>query len=361
MQSEKLAQSDSLTVENQAPRARSKKFTLMIWFHAIAFLLGFAALIWLIYKYWNPVSESLSGVGWGFFLIVALNLTRHFLRALSMYVAVAPEQRTFKYRWAVAARLGGDAVSVLTFTGPFLGDATKAVLLRKNVPLTHGASAVIIDNILYYATVLIVILCGIGTFLFLYGSRGKVMSDVLLGIVIVALLLFVAVMIAIRFRVTPVTRLINVLDRRHLAPKFIVRRQHNILEVENNVYEFYTTRKADFFKVFGISMFVHAVSVTEVFLALKLLRLDSTVAAAFIIEGMTKIINVVFSFVPGTIGVYEVGNLVILESLGYAAEKGITLGLVRHGAIFFSTFIGILILLWRTLQSGAKHLAKPRD
>ncbi|MEP6788047.1 MAG: lysylphosphatidylglycerol synthase domain-containing protein [Acidobacteriota bacterium] len=359
MQSENLLESDASIVENPPKKSRSKKLTVMIWFHSVAFLFGLAALIWLIYTYWGPVSESLAKVGWGFALIVALNLIRHLLRALSMYLAVGPEHRKFKYRSAVAARLGGDAVSVLTFTGPFLGDATKAVLLRKNIPLTHGASAVIIDNILYYASVVIVILTGIGTLLVLYGSNGRMMSNILLAIVVLALLIFAALLVAIRFRVTPLTRIIKQLERRHLAPRFILLKQKAILDVENNVYEFYTTRRRDFFTVFGISMFVHVVSVTEVFLAMRLLGFESTAAAALIIESLTKVINVVFSFVPGTIGVYEGGNGLILLSLGYAAETGIALGLVRHGAIFFSTFIGILILLWRTLQSGAKHLADP--
>src|SRR5580765_4756341 len=125
MQSENLLESDLTTVTEQPRKPTSRKVKLMIWFHAIAFLAGLTALIWLTYKYREPVLGSLARVGWGFFLIVGLNLTRHLLRAASMYLAVAPEHRTFKYRSAVAARLGGDAVSVMTFTGPFLGDATK--------------------------------------------------------------------------------------------------------------------------------------------------------------------------------------------------------------------------------------------
>src|SRR5580765_7354062 len=203
MQSENLLEPDASIVEGQPKKPRSKKLTLMIWLHSVAFLFGLAALIWLIYTYWAPVSGSLVKVGWGFFLIVALNLFRHMLRALSMYLAVGPEHRKFKYCSALAARLGGDAVSVLTFTGPFLGDATKAVLLRKNVPLTHGASAVIIDIILYYASVVIVILGGIGTLLVVYGSSSRIMSNILLGIVVLALLIFAALLVAIRFRVTP--------------------------------------------------------------------------------------------------------------------------------------------------------------
>src|SRR5258706_6359244 len=158
MQGENILESDSPIIENSPARSRSKNTRLWILLHAVAFLLGLAALIVLILVYSDSIWISLARVGWGFLVIVGLNLTRHLLRAASMYRAVAPEHRTFKYRRAVAARFGGEAVTFFTFTGPFLGDATKAVLMRKDLPLTHGASAVIIDNILYYVSVMLVVL-----------------------------------------------------------------------------------------------------------------------------------------------------------------------------------------------------------
>ncbi|HEX3101031.1 MAG TPA: hypothetical protein VHQ01_04530, partial [Pyrinomonadaceae bacterium] len=122
--------------------------------HSAAFVLGLVLLLsvmyWLGYR---AILESLSRVGWGFLPIIALNVSRHFLRASTLYLAVPPEHRNFKYRSAVAARFGGEAISFLTFTGPFLGDATKALLLKKHVSLTHSASAVLIDNALYYLSV----------------------------------------------------------------------------------------------------------------------------------------------------------------------------------------------------------------
>lgn len=361
MQRENILESDPPTVESPAPKPRSHKVNLMIWAHAVAFLLGLVALVWLTYKYREPVLESLARVGWGFALIAGLNITRHLLRAFSMYLAIAPEHRNFKYRSAIAARFGGEAVTFFTFTGPFLGDATKAVLLRRNVSLTHGTSAVIIDNILYYASVILVILAGVGALVMAYGSGGSTVNNILLAVVILLVVLFVGLVLAMIFRVTPITHAIDFLAGRNLVPGFIFRKRQDILNVENNVFRFYHERRVDFFKLFAISMSVHVVSVTEVYFALKYLGFEPLVQTAFIIESLTKVINVIFGFVPGTIGVYEGGTGVILLTLGQATETGIALGLVRHGAIFISTFIGVLILLWRTLQSGARQLSKHRD
>ena len=360
MQSENLLPADLQTNETPADKPRSKKRNLLISIHVVTFLFGLALLAFVIQRIgYQSVLESVSRVGWGFFVILALNLSRHFLRAASLYLAVAPEHRTFKYRSAVAARFGGEAVNMVSVVGPFLGDATRAMLLRKNLPLTHGASAVIIDNILYYVTVVLMILAGVVTLLFTFGSSGSAMSNILLAIVAGALLVFTGILLSILYRITPLTHAIDFFDRRNIAPRFVLRKRHNILNVENNVFQFYHNRRADFFKVFGVSLFVHTISVTEVYMALIFLDEQAFVSTAFIIESLTKVINATFSFIPGTIGVYEGGNGLILKTLGYTTAVGLALALVRRGAILFSTSIGLIILLWRGAERGTRRFAKP--
>lgn len=358
MQSEDYLETDPNDDGGRIAKLPSGK--LWLWLHAITFLIGILLLSWLIYNYWEQVRLSIVNVGWGFLLVLGLNIVRHFLRALSMYRAVDPDHRTFKYRSAVAARFGGEAVNFFTFTGPFLGDATKALLLKKNVSITQSASAVIIDNVLYYITVIMVVLAGVAVLIAQYGSTGSTMTRVLLGIVLVAILMLTGLVLAMMYRFKPLTYLIKQLEKRAIAPNFILKKQTAFEAVESNVFHFYHDRKADFFSVFGISMLTHCVSVTEVFLVLKLLGNASFVSTAFIIESLTKVINAAFSFIPGTIGAYEGGNGIILRTLGYTTATGIALALVRRGAILFSTFIGVIVLLWRTAQGGAKRLKRNR-
>jgi len=358
MQSENFLEPDLPPARTPA-RAKSNKTIILIWIHAITFILGLVLLGYVIYRIgYHNIVESVARVGWGFLIVLALNISRHLARAASLYLAIEPQHRTFKYRSVAAARFGGEAVNFFSFAGPFLGDATKAVLLKKNLPLTHGASAVISDNILYYLSVILVVLAGVATLVVVFGSGEAGVSNALILIVIFSVLGFAALVLAIRHRVTPASYVIKRLARRNWAPALLIKKQQNILDVENNVFQFYHNRRSDFFKVFGISLGVHVLSVAEVFLALKFLGFDAFVSTAFIIESLTKVINAVFSFVPGTIGVYEGGNGIILEKLGYTVAVGVALALVRRGAILFSTTIGLIILLWRAAEGGAKHLAK---
>lgn len=359
MQSENYLGPDIALSDEPTPRPRSNKTKILIWVQAITFLAGLSLLAFVIYRIgYTKILESLAAVGWGFFVVIALNLTRHLCRAASLFLAIEPEHRGTGYWSVVAARFGGEAVNFFSFAGPFLGDATKAILLKKDLPLTHGASAVIIDNILYYLSVILVILAGVATLLVGFGSGNAGVMNALAFIVISCSVGFIGLVLAIRHRITPLSWLISVLAKKDKAPGFLVRRQQGILDVENNVFHFYHNRKGDFFKVFAISLCVHVFSVAEVFLALKFLGYPALVSTAFIIESLTKVINVGFSFVPGTIGVYESGNGVILQILGYTVATGVALALVRRGAILFSTTLGLIILVWRAAARSAKHIAR---
>lgn len=360
MQSENPAISDKVVPAEQPAAKSSKKRKLMFSIQGLAFVIGFTILAVVIYRIgYRDLFDSVSNVGWGIFIIVLLNLSRHLLRAATLYLAVAPELRTFKYRSAVAARFGGEAMTIFSFMGPFLGDATKAVLLKKDLSLTEGASAIIIDNILYYVTVILMVLSGITILVLTYGSSSSTETRILFAIVAGGILMFLSISLAIMFRVTPMTHAIDILDKRGWAPGFVTKRRTNILNVENNVFRFYHNRPRDFLTIFAISVSVHLISVAEVFFALKFLGYQAPVSSAFIIESLTKVINAAFSFIPGTIGVYEGGNGLILKTLGYTTTVGVALALVRRGAILFSTSIGLTILVWRAAARGTRQLVKP--
>lgn len=330
----------------------------IIWMQSVVFLFGLLLLVFVVYKIgFQTLIETVGRVGWGILLIIGLNGMRHFLRAFCVYLAVPQQHRAFKFRYALAARLGGEAVSVITFTGPFLGEATKAALLKRNLPLSYGGAAVVIDNILYYTSVILLILAGIGIMSLTF-SNGYSMKTALEIIAALSVLSFIGLALLVWFRIKPVGFMIRRMKKFNIAPNFLLKRLPAINELETNVYDFYTNRKATFFALIGVNFLAHALSVTEVFTALRLLGFESNLTVSFIIESLTKVINFAFSFVPGGIGIYEGGNGVILRALGYTTATGVALALVRRGGILFWTLVGLGILLWRTIIHGTKRFKR---
>jgi len=288
--------------------------------------------------------------------VLGLSGLRHFLRTISMRAAVPAEHRRITFRQAFAARLGGEAISFLTFTGPLLGEATKVALLRKRVPLTYGVPALVVDNLLYNLSVVFFVLSGACVMLAWYQLPPPVYTVLLIIAAVAAFGILVAV-IAAKRRVMMLTWVIDRLGELRLSPKVILKRRHHIYHLELKVYDFYKHHPAAFFVMIACNLLAHVASVVEVYVTLKMLGFNPQVAQAYIIESLTKVINFAFAFVPGTIGVYEGGTEVILQKgLGFTPAAGLALALVRKAAIVCWTSIGLLVLTWRTLPNAWRRI-----
>ncbi|MBV9209811.1 MAG: ABC transporter permease, partial [Acidobacteria bacterium] len=355
---DETAQTDEafdLSLAEEPSETKSTRRKIM-WLQAVAFMLGLALLVYVIRRVGvQPIFDALGRIGLGFFVILAINGLRHVFRTIAMSLSVAPEHRDFNFRHAFAVRLGGEAISFLTFTGPLLGEATKVALLRRRVPLAHGVPALVVDNILYNLSVGVFILSGALVMLGAY-DLPLLVRYVLLVIAVSAFLGVFAVYLAARRRVMLLTWVIDRLAAFGIHPKALTSRRNQIYSLESKVYDFYTHRRGAFFAMLGINFVAHASSVLEVYVTLRMLGLRADVQGAYVIESLTKVINFVFGFVPGTIGVYEGGTEIVLQTLGYLAATGVTLALVRKAGIVFWTVVGLVILAWRTVPHGARHL-----
>jgi putative ABC transport system permease protein len=342
--------------EEQEPSTSNKAKRYLVWLQAVAFLLGLGLLVYVINLVGvQAIFDALLRIGFGFFVVLGLSGLRHVLRTIAMRAAVPPEHRRITFRQAFAARLGGEAISFLTFTGPLLGEATKVALLRKRVPLTYGVPALVVDNLLYNMSVVFFILSGAVVMLLSYPLPTEVYTVLIVIAGVAAIGILVAALAAKR-RVMLLTWMIDQLAELRLSPKVILKRRHHVHHLESKVYDFYQHHPGAFFGMIICDLAAHASSVAEVYLALKMLGYQPLISQAYIIESLTKVINFVFAFVPGTIGVYEGGTEVVLQTLGFAAATGVALALVRKAAIVCWTSVGLLVLTWRTLPKAWQRI-----
>lgn len=341
---------DQLVDDAAPPTLTSASRRSFAWLQAVAFLLGAALLVYIVQRVgFQPVFDALLRIGFlGFFYVLLLSGIRHAFRTLAMRAAVPAEHRQITFFQAYAARLGGEAISFLTFTGPLLGEATKVALLRRKVPLTYGVPALVVDNLLYNLSVVVFILSGACVMLFTY-QLPPLVHYVLLGIAIIAALGILAAALAAKRRIMLLTWSMDRLAELRLSPRVILKRRQHINHIESKVYDFYKHHPGAFFGMIACDLLSHVASVLEVLITLRMLGFSPSLSQAYIIESLTKVVNFVFAFIPGTIGVYEVSTEVILQQLGFAAATGLALALVRKAGIVFWTSIGLLVLTWRTV------------
>jgi hypothetical protein len=343
--------------ESEVDRAQEKRERRSVmWLQLVAFAFGLTLFIYVINRVGlQPVFDALTQIGLGFFLLLGISGLRHFFRAVPMYLAVPSEHRKFNLWQAFTTRLSGEAISFLTFTGPLLGEATKAALLRKRVPLVLSVQALVVDNLLYNLSVALFILSGACVMLATYDLPETAHYTLLLIAASAVLALFIVGLAASR-RVKPLTWLIEQLAARNFKPRALTKRREHIYDVESNIHDFYSRHRGAFIAIVAFDLVAHVSSVLEVYVTLRMLGFRPGFAAPYVIESLTKVINFVFGFVPATIGVYEGGTEVILRTLGFAAATGVTLALVRKAGMIFWTGIGLALLAKRTLPAATRGI-----
>lgn len=341
---------------SRARRSTGNSRRSVLYLQIVAFLFGFGLLIYVINLVGvQPIFDALGQIGFGFFTLLAISGLRHVFRTLALRTAIPPEHRRFHFGQLLAARIGGEAITFLTFAGPVFGEATKAALLRKRVPLVLSAQALVIDNLLYYLSVALFILSGTCVMLAAY-DLPDVARYALLGIALAASMMLLVVALAVNRRIMPLTWLLDALASRGLKRGWITTRRERLHRLEANVFDFYGHRRGAFFAMVGLNFLCHVSSVVEVYVTLRMLGFDPPAQVPYIIEALTKVINFAFGFVPATIGVYEGGTEIILRTLGFAPATGLTLALVRKAGMVFWTALGLATIVSRAVPSAARRL-----
>jgi len=343
-----------LTTDTGEPGGRRRGW--LFYTHIFAFVFGAALLFFLIRAVGvAPIFDALRQIGAGFLVLLAIAGLRHVLRTISMSLAVAPEHRRFTFWEAFTTRLAGETISFFTFTGPVLGEATKAALLRKRVPLASGVQALAVDNLLYNLSVALFISTGACVMLLTYdlpvGARLP-----LVAIAVGMTSIFVVVAAAVVSDVMPVTAAVDFFIRRDLKRNWFDSKREHFHRIESNVYDFYKRRPAAFFTMFACDLGAHATTAAEVYILLGMLGFEPAARVAYIIDSLTKVVNLVFGFVPATIGVYEGGTGFILHTLGYAVATGVTIGIVRKASMIVWALIGLLSLVTHTAPAATRKL-----
>jgi len=319
----------------------------------IALVAGLALFAVLIHKTGlDTLARYLQMMGWGFAAIILLSAVRNVLRAASWYYAIDPLHRRIRFWALMNVMLAGEAIKYLTAMGPLLGEPAKAAMVRRQVPLLQGFSSVVVENLIYNLTVFIVMLTGLPALVWLIDAPRRVELGAYLFTTAIMLSIGFA-WLAIRGRWFILARTLAVIarltSRRNSSgtpdqPTRFASTIDRVRKIEENIYAFYENRRGAFFAIFAINMVSHVINVIEVYVILALMGLPATLAAGFLIEAVTKIINGAFFFVPTRAGVYESGNALVLEALGMTASAGVALALIRKLRAFVWVGYGLLVI-----------------
>jgi hypothetical protein len=309
---------------------------------------GICVFAWLVYAI--GFDEILNGIvrfGWmGFGIILAIHALRIYSRAHAWQLAVN-DPHTLRLKDAVPAVIIGEALSSTIPLGIIISGTSKAVAVRKRLPLVVGLSSVATENLFYCLITGIFLILGAVSLLRLYAVDESVAAllNALIGIVAFLLVL----------------GLVGVIRQWHFASwtcewiygkgwlrGLLENGRREVRRFEELIYSFYRLHPERFLPICFFEVVYFLGGVAEVWYILS--RLVSTwpsPVTALILESVSRLVILIFKLVPFVIGVDEAGARFVGETLALAAGVGVTLAIIRKGRILFWTAVGFGIIVKR--------------
>jgi hypothetical protein len=138
-------------------------------------------------------------------------------------------------------------------------------------------------------------------------------------------------------------------------------KQPIIDSAEHNHLNFHREAPAAFWATLIFNLLWHMLAVLEVYVILRFMGAGFTLGGAFIVEGLTKVINLVGVLNPGNFGTYEGGSMLIAKMFGVTSTTGLTLALCRRARTVFWAGVGALCMVVMKRTETPRTIAAKLD
>jgi hypothetical protein len=291
-------------------------------------LAGFGIIAWLVYRAGPQlVTGMLMRTGWGFPIVVALYAVHVSARAAALWRTVIDGR--VRYLDVLRIRFAGEAVEMLTFTGPFLAEPAKGWLLtQRGLPTATAFAAAATEYLLY--TVLSSCLAAIGLSLLLARHvLPPAIRPAALVVLVVAIAFVAAVAVPAATGVGLIVPLLRA-SRRLIGARRAQHAANEFRRIEDVLVTFLHVHHRRLAEVLAIEAVAHGLLALEIWIVFTALGVSRSWSNPIIFEGGVKFIGIAFAFIPGQVGATEAVYEVLAGAIGVPAVVGLTLALVRR-------------------------------
>jgi glycosyltransferase 2 family protein len=295
------------------------------------------------------VTAYLHEMGWNFPLIFLPYIVVYLFDTLGWKLAFGPAL-SVPFHILFLTRVAGEAVNNLTPFAYLGGEPVKAHLLtRFQIPIIRGMAAAIIAKLLISLSQFIFVVLGGILVLSHLMTRPDVLWPLMLLIAALGLLL---TGLSYGLRVGLFTLLYRVLDHWTLTPSFMQRWRAQLRQLDETIVAFYRHYPWRLIRSLGLHFLGWVAGTLEVLAIFHAVGIPVDVAEAIAIEALTGVVKAVAFFIPGSLGVQDGGNVLLLAVFGYPSSFGLTFSLVRRMRELLWISMGLLVLVrhygWRS-------------
>lgn len=316
----------------------------------LSLFLGLALLVLLLRQVGlGTLVAHARQLGWTFLATVALFGGVHLLRTISWRLCLQEDRRQLPFRRALSLWLAGEAVAHLSFG--WSGDAFRAAASSQTIPVERGLSALLASRIVYFYSTIVLMTASFMLGFFLLPPHAVIRP--LLAAASVPLLAISVLPLTGRPTVTRLLNRFSSFLARHSHSAFLRRLQIFVTALEHDLAAAFLHSKRNFARLAGLNFLATFAGVLEVYLILRGLRVEVSLATAFLLEGIGKTLGLFAFVVPGNVGVREGGMALIFQFFEMSAALALTLVLARRARALVWVGIGNLVMILQGVSPAA--------
>lgn len=306
------------------------------------FLLGVLILYSLIRKVgWNSIWDVIERLNYEIILILVFPLSWYWIQSLAWHRVLRDDGDNVSLLHVFLAKICGEAINTITPISIAGGDPYRVYLLQKKASRTASTASVVIDRTMQtLAIVLLLMVSLIAAWLFLpLPDRWEFLLP-----------LFTLVFLGVTLFLIDIQKkgVFNFLSRAAQKLGIQKERLQNLSEkiaiLDGNINSFYTKDKKRFYRVLLYQFVGRFLGVVEIYLIARLLSIPLLFTHALFLTSLTVLINIVFVFIPGSMGVMEGSYGFLLHLLELNPAHGIAIQLIRRIRTIFWVLVGVVIM-----------------
>lgn len=328
----------------------------------LLFLAGLVLLGWVIHRVGlRQVYQDVLSQSWAIVPYILLSGLENGLHTFSCQKCVSPAHRAEMPWWRMFLLYHlAYAINNATPTGEVGGDVARGIAMRRHVPGAEAASAVLINKFTFSIARMAVAasLAGVAILAFpLDPTRAWVIGA---GAALTSLALISFAVVQARGLLGPVlsklARLAGVKAQEWMKV--------HAADLDHRLRAIYRDRRRDLLASIGFDMLGFGVGALQrcllvaVLLGTDTFSLGRLLLIGGAVWGITNLVDMIFFFVVGRLGIREASYKVAFESVGLSGEKGVVVSVVDRIDQLFWTLVGFGVY-WGYLLRSPSHKNGP--
>ena len=319
---------------------------------------GLLLLLVISYAGVGQVLERVQAMGWAAPLLLVPYLIINTLDTMAWRRALPRDLAArVPFHAQYLARIAGEAVNSVTPTAAVGGEPVKAQLLRAwGVPGPEAVASVVIAKTALTLSQIAFILLGVPVLAARFGR--PVLGAVCFAVLITLALLFARFLVGVQRR-----GLVHAAWRRLVRwfprSRRVARLGERAAAIDERLGDFYRIEQHAFRTATLWHFAAWLLGVVEVWIIMQLIGAPIPWTDALILESLGQPIRAVALFIPGGLGVQELGGVALCHLLGISDAPAVTLWLLKRARELFFDVVGIAYLAHRTALRRAPAMEPP--